>query len=119
MTDEPYRLVITSAALRCLSAAPPRGVGERVAWAVYEFVRGPLCREPLRVGKPLSPPLEGTHSAQRGSFRILYEIDEETRSVIVTAVQHRADVYRPRCHRATGANVIEFLHRPVDQSVRR
>jgi hypothetical protein len=39
VTDEPYELVITSAALRALSATPPRGVGERVAWAVYEFVR--------------------------------------------------------------------------------
>lgn len=96
MTDEPYELVITSAALRCLSATPPRGVGERVAWAVYEFVRGPLCREPFRVGKPLSPPLEGTHSARRGSFRVLYEINEGARTVTVTAVQYRADVYRPR-----------------------
>lgn len=94
MTDQPYELVITLAALRCLSAAPARGVGERVAWAVHEFVRGPLCREPFRVGKPLSPPLEGTYSARRGSFRILYEIDEETRTVTVTAVQYRADVYR-------------------------
>lgn len=96
MTDEPYELIITSAALRALSAAPPRGVGERVAWAVYDFVRGPLRREPWRVGKPLSPPLDGTFSARRGTFRVLYEIDEGTRTVIVTAVQHRADVYRPR-----------------------
>ncbi|MGH3873105.1 MAG: type II toxin-antitoxin system RelE family toxin [Pseudonocardiaceae bacterium] len=96
MIDEPYELVITSAALRCPSAAPPRGVGERVVWAVYEFVRGLLCREPFRVGKPLSPPLKGTHSARRGSFRVLYEINEEIRTVTVTAVQHRAAVYRPR-----------------------
>lgn len=96
MTDEPYELVITSAALRALSTPPPRGVGERVARAVYEFVRGPLCREPWRLGKPLSAPLDGTFSARRGTFRILYEIDEGSRTVTVTAVQHRADAYRTK-----------------------
>jgi len=96
VTDEPYELVITSTALRALGAAPPRGVGERVAWAVHEFVRGPLLIQPHRLGKPLTPPLDGTFSARRGSFRVLYEIDEETRTVTVTAVQRRADVYRPR-----------------------
>ncbi len=96
MIDEPYELVITSTALRVLSAAPPRGVGERVAWAVHEFVRGPLLIRPHRLGKPLAPPLEGTFSARRGSFRVLYEIDEENRTVTIIAVQHRADVYRSR-----------------------
>lgn len=96
MSDEDYRLVLTSAALRALEAVPPRGVGERVAWAVYEFVRGPLLREPRRAGRPLSPPLEGTFSARRGSFRVLYEIDDSSHSVIVTAAQHRAATYRPR-----------------------
>lgn len=96
MTDEPYELVITAAALRALSTAPPRGVGERIAWAVYEFLRGPLTAAPYRVGKPLAAPLEGTFSARRGSFRILYEVDESARAVTVTAVQHRSDAYRRR-----------------------
>lgn len=96
MTDEPYRLVITGAALRALSHAPPRGVGQRVAWAVYELVRGPLLDEPYRLGKPLLAPLDGTFTARRGTFRVLYEIDDEARTVTVTAVQHRSDAYRPR-----------------------
>jgi mRNA-degrading endonuclease RelE of RelBE toxin-antitoxin system len=33
---------------------------------------------------------------RRGSFRVLSEIDQDGRLVTVTAVQHRADVYRPR-----------------------
>ncbi|MGH3755602.1 MAG: type II toxin-antitoxin system RelE family toxin [Pseudonocardiaceae bacterium] len=96
MTQGPYELVITSTAFRALSAVPPRGVGERVAWAVYEFTRGPLLGQPHRLGKPLGPPLDGTFSARRGSYRVLYEIDDEAKTVTVTAVQHRADAYRPR-----------------------
>jgi len=93
---DPYELVITSSALRALSAAPPRGVGERVAWVVYEFVLGPLVATPYRVGKPLAAPLTGTYSARRGSFRVLYEVDDAARTVTVTAGQHRAEVYRRR-----------------------
>ena len=40
--------------------------------------------------------LEGLHSARRGDFRIIYEIDEAELVVIVHRIQHRADVYRPR-----------------------
>ena len=94
MTDEPYELVVTSTALRALSSAPPRGIGERVAWVIYEFVQGPLLAAPYRVGKPLAGPLAGTFSARRGSFRVLYEVDDATRTVTITAVQHRSDVYR-------------------------
>lgn len=96
MTAEPYELVITRTALRALSAAPPRGVGERVAWVVYEFVQGPLVAAPYRVGKPLAAPLAGTFSARRGTFRVLYEVDDGSRTVTVTAVQHRAEAYRRR-----------------------
>jgi mRNA-degrading endonuclease RelE of RelBE toxin-antitoxin system len=44
----------------------------------------------------LLPPYEGTWSARRGSYRVLYEIDDEKRLVIVTAVEHRSDAYRSR-----------------------
>ena len=35
-------------------------------------------------------------SARRGDFRVIYEIEEDTRTVVVLRVQHRGDVYRPR-----------------------
>jgi mRNA interferase RelE/StbE len=67
---------------------------EAVVHAVAEFISGPLASNPQRVGKRLRPPLSHLHSARRGTFRILYELDEESRTVVVTAIQHRADVYR-------------------------
>ena len=66
----------------------------KVAAAVVEFMTGPLLKSPRMVGKPLRPPLEPAYSARRGSFRILYIIDDEKRTVTVTAVAHRSDVYR-------------------------
>jgi mRNA-degrading endonuclease RelE of RelBE toxin-antitoxin system len=68
-----------------------------VATAVYEFVTTTLLDDPQRVGKPLLlPPFEGTWSARRGTYRVLYEIDDENLVVTVTAVEHRADAYRSR-----------------------
>ncbi|SNQ51162.1 Toxin RelE [Frankia canadensis] len=70
---------------------------EKVAAAVYEFITTTLLENPHRLGKRLLlPPFEGTWSARRGGYRVLYEIDEEHRVVLVTAIEHRSDAYRSR-----------------------
>lgn len=96
MTDpEPtrYRLQVTGPAARALAGRLP----EKVATAVYEFITTTLLHNPQRVGKRLLlPPFEGTWSARRGTYRVLYEIDEEDLVVTVTAIEHRADAYRSR-----------------------
>ena len=70
---------------------------EKIAAAVYEFITTTLLENPHRVGKRLLlPPFEGTWSARRGMYRVLYEIDEDNFIVTVTAIEHRADAYRSR-----------------------
>jgi mRNA interferase RelE/StbE len=39
--------------------------------------------------------LAGIWSARRGSYRVLYEIDEEKLRLVVLRIDHRADIYRP------------------------
>jgi mRNA-degrading endonuclease RelE of RelBE toxin-antitoxin system len=67
---------------------------EAVAAAVLEFCDGALAVNPHRVGKPLFGPLLGCHGARRGTYRIVYRIDDDTRTVHVLDVDHRADFYR-------------------------
>ena len=86
----PYRLVMARSAARAMARSLP----EKVATAVYEFVTGPLLENPKRVGKPLNPPLAPAYSARRGEYRVLYLIADANRTVEVTAISHRADVYR-------------------------
>ncbi len=70
---------------------------EKVTAAVYEFITTTLPENSHRLGKRLLlPPYEGTRSARRGAYRVLYEIDEEERTVLVSAIEHRADAYRSR-----------------------
>lgn len=63
---------------------------------MLEAIFGSIATNPRRAGKPLGQELEGLHSARRGDFRIVYEIVEEERKVIVHRAAHRKQVYRPR-----------------------
>ncbi|HYS38371.1 MAG TPA: type II toxin-antitoxin system RelE/ParE family toxin [Pseudonocardiaceae bacterium] len=69
---------------------------EAVAAAVIEFITSSLLDSPHRVGKELRNELAGVHSARRGAFRVLYEIDDQLHLVTVIRIEHRADAYRPR-----------------------
>ena len=90
--EQPYRLTITATARRQLAEELP----EAVAFAVHEFINGPLLANPHRVGKRLMPPLDDRHSARRGTYRVLYRIDDNARIVTVVAVAPRSEVYRPQ-----------------------
>jgi mRNA interferase RelE/StbE len=92
MNDERYELIVAPSARRQLAEELP----EAVAFAAFEFIVGPLLDNPYRVGKRLRPPLEDRHSARRGTYRVLYRIDEARRHVTVVGVFPRADAYRAR-----------------------
>jgi mRNA interferase RelE/StbE len=89
---EPYHLIVSPTAGRAVATRLP----EAVAAAVVEFITGALLVSPQRVGKPLQRELTGTWTARRGTYRVMYEIDDETRTVRVLLVEHRRDIYRAR-----------------------
>jgi mRNA interferase RelE/StbE len=88
--DEPYTLRTTPTVRRALTETLP----EAVAAAAYEFITGPLLTQPSRVGKRLLPPLDDRFSARRGTYRVIYRIDDDARLVTVVDIGHRRDVYR-------------------------
>jgi mRNA interferase RelE/StbE len=88
--DDPYELRTTSTVRRALSETLP----ESVAAAAYEFITGPLLADPHRIGKRLLPPMDDRFSARRGTYRVIYRIDDKARVVTVVDVAHRRDVYR-------------------------
>jgi mRNA interferase RelE/StbE len=88
--DAPYTLRTTPTVRRALTETLP----EAVAAAAYEFITGPLLTQPYRVGKRLLAPLDDRFSARRGTYRVIYRIDDKARVVTVVDVGHRRDVYR-------------------------
>lgn len=90
--EEPaYGLRVTGPAERQLNRLP-----EGIAAAIVEFMLGALLDNPHRLGGALQRELAGMRSARRGVYRIIYEIDESERAVIVYRIEHRATAYQPR-----------------------
>jgi mRNA interferase RelE/StbE len=85
-----YELVVTPPASRALAETLP----EPVAAAAIEFITNTLVGNPHRVGKPLRFELAGVWAARRGTYRVLYRINEKTHEVVVLRVDHRRDAYR-------------------------
>jgi mRNA interferase RelE/StbE len=85
-----YELVITATARGQLAETLPTSI----AFAAYEFIIGQLLENPQRVGKQLTAPLEDQHSATRGTYRVIYRMDDEPLTVTVLAVSARSDAYR-------------------------
>jgi mRNA interferase RelE/StbE len=88
---QPYQIRFQPAARRAIAERLP----ETVAAAVLEFCEAALALNPHRIGKPLFGPLAGCHGARRGTYRIVYRIEENTRTVHVLDIDHRAQIYRP------------------------
>ncbi len=88
---KPFEISWAPTALRNLASLP-----EKVATAVVEFVYGALADNPWRVGHELRFELVGKHSANRGDYRVIYEIDDEALVATILAIDHRSKIYRPR-----------------------
>lgn len=91
MTGPAWDLVVAPSAERSPARLPAK-----IAHAVVEFLLGPLSEAPRRAGHPLHRELAGLWSARRGAYRVVYEIDDDTRTIRVVWIDHRADIYRPR-----------------------
>ncbi len=85
-----YEVRLSRSASRALAEKLPLGV----ASAIWEFVVDPLADNPRRLGKPLTGQLVGRHSARRGSYRVVYVIDDDSRVITVLRIDHRRNVYQ-------------------------
>jgi mRNA-degrading endonuclease RelE of RelBE toxin-antitoxin system len=86
---DPYILRTTPTVRGALTETLP----EAVAAAAYEFITGPLLSQPHRVGKRLLAPLDDRFRAGRGTYLVIYRIDDKIRLVTVVDIGHRRDLY--------------------------
>lgn len=89
---EQYDVQLAASAARAHQDKLPHSV----ATAVIEFITGSLRSSPRRVGKPLARELRGRYAARRGTYRIIYTIDDAEHLITVLRIEHRADVHRHR-----------------------
>lgn len=82
-----YAVRITPEGIRHLDRLP-----QKVRAAALEAIFSTIAVNPRRAGKLLLGELEGLRSARRGDYRVIFEVDEDERMVVVHRVQHRRDV---------------------------
>ena len=86
-----HRLRLLQAAIEDLERQD-RSVGARIVkrlqWLAQNF-------DSIRP-EPLSGNLTGFFKFRVGDYRIIYEILAEEREIVVHAIGHRRDIYRPR-----------------------
>lgn len=87
--SRPYRVRISARAERDLLRLP-----EKIGAACLDFIFGPLADDPYRLGGVLSGQLAGLHSARRGSYRVVYGVDDELLCIDIVHIDHRGNVYR-------------------------
>jgi len=73
-----------------------RDLPESVAWSAYTFITERLPTNPHRLGGELTGPYKGCRSARLGTYRVIYQIDEDTDTIYLLAVRLRGDVYGVR-----------------------
>jgi len=87
---EPYTVALSGQARRNVRENLPL----EVAIAAMETIEGSIAVNPYRAGKPLEEPFDGYYSARRGTYRIIYRIDEAKHHVEIHSIRHRRDAYR-------------------------
>jgi mRNA interferase RelE/StbE len=83
-----YRLIIKPSAEKQLSHLP-RAIAVRVADRLEE-----LADIPRPAGAVKLTGSKNTWRVRIGEYRIVYEIEDEGRTVLVTIIAHRREVYR-------------------------
>lgn len=92
MADDDYRLIIIAASNKEIAALPAK-IGRQVARAIERLMQAfqsgtrPQDMKPIQ-GRPR------TYRVDSGEYRIVFELDEEAKTITVTRVRHRKDVYR-------------------------
>lgn len=86
----PYTILLSRQARRNLTENLPADV----ALAAMETIERGIAAQPFRLGKPLEEPFDGYYSARRGTYRIIYRIDEAKHVVEIHSIRHRRDAYR-------------------------
>ncbi|MCP3997652.1 MAG: type II toxin-antitoxin system RelE/ParE family toxin [bacterium] len=81
-----YEVEITPEGLRHLDQLP-----EKVWSAALSAIFGPIADNPQRLGTPFIGELEGLRSVRRGDYRIIYEVLQDEKIVLINRVQHRRD----------------------------
>jgi mRNA interferase RelE/StbE len=84
-----YKIEFTPSAAKDYHSVQPLYLRPKIANALEE-----IALKPHQAGKSLKANLSGYYSYRISNYRIVYEIHEEDKMVLILRIRHRRDVYR-------------------------
>ena len=87
--NKPYQIEYLTAVVKEDLPALSTTAKKQIKKAIEER----LTLDPIGFGKPLHYSLKGQRRLRVGDYRIVYRIEIQTHTVIITAIKHRRDVY--------------------------
>ena len=62
---------------------------------IRSAIEGKLSSNPIEFGKPLQYSLKGLRRLRVGDYRIIFQIDQSNKIVLVIKIGHRREIYEP------------------------
>ena len=82
-----YKIEISKKCLREL-----KKLDKHILERAFNIIENKIAKNP-HDAKPLKGPYTGLYSCRFADFRIIYEIYQETITIVILRVRHRKDVY--------------------------
>lgn len=60
---------------------------------IRKAIESKLMNNPIEFGKPLQYSLKGLRRLRVGDFRVIFEIDDKAKIVLVVKIGHRKEIY--------------------------
>ncbi len=89
----PYEVLIDERVEKDLEDVP-KHVVEKFLKLLDEFEKNPIRPRSGFDVKPLEGYPGNTYRLRIGKYRVLYAVDNETKRVRITSIQHRSDAYK-------------------------
>lgn len=69
------------------------GIPSNIKNTIKNAVEERLTTNPVEFGKPLRYSFKGHRRMRVGNYRIIYRIENSTKTIIIIAIKHRKDIY--------------------------
>jgi mRNA interferase RelE/StbE len=89
MSGNPYRIEYSADVVK----DDLKRLSKPIAVRIRKAIEAKLMTDPYVFGKPLRHDLKGARRLRVGDYRIVYEIEEEWKTVFILTIRHRRDVY--------------------------
>lgn len=87
-----YRVVLTTAAEKFLHKKADRRLQEKLSGRIDNLAADPFAPNP---NATKMKDLEQGYRLRVGDYRIIYEVDSKTQTLVIWKIDHRSSVYRP------------------------